>query len=129
MAIYYQVVMRLLRLPERDFATGRSTDDAPPPRGPFARFQQHAGPDLSRALSRVGDLGNLHVRQPQGPPGLAFDDPAPQPVSHLEREVGAARHSDSLRAPSAHARVELARAPWVAGVQLQVDNRIGRSLG
>jgi hypothetical protein len=55
-----------------------------------------------------------------------FDDAAAElPAAQIEGEIGAVRVLDPLGVPAACAGVEAERAGQVAGVQLEVDHRIG----
>jgi hypothetical protein len=51
-------------------------------------------------------------------------DAALDPVAELEREVGAVRDLDCLGLPAEQPGVEVGRAAAVAGLQLEVDDRI-----
>src|SRR3989442_1930732 len=98
-----------LRLPEGDLASLEGGHHATPPGRPFARLEQHACAGLPGTLCLPVDLVDLDVREPNRPPGATFDDPAAEPATKLECEIGAAPRIDQLRSPPEQRRVESAR--------------------
>src|SRR6266536_3320555 len=112
-----------LRLPEGDLASLAGGHHATPPGRPFARLEQHAGAELAGPLRLLLDLVDLDVREPDRPPGCAFDDPAAEPAAELEREIGAAPRIDQLRPPPEQRRVEGARGRPIGSVQLEMHHR------
>jgi catechol 2,3-dioxygenase-like lactoylglutathione lyase family enzyme len=115
---------RALRLPERDLAAGGRGDDAAPARRPLARLERHGGPEPAGPPGDLGDVIDLHVGQPQRPPRVALGDAALDPSAQLERVVRAAARVDRLRAPAEEPRVERGGVREVAGVELEVDDRV-----
>jgi hypothetical protein len=69
------------------------------------------------------DLVDLDVAKPERPLGAALDDPAAEPSTELEREVGAASRLYHFRPPTEQARVESACSRLIGGVELQMHNR------
>lgn len=56
--------------------------------------------------------------------GGALDDPAAEPATELEREVGPAGRADALGLPAEQLLAGRAGPRQIAGVQLQVHNRV-----
>jgi hypothetical protein len=65
---------------------------------------------------------DLHVREPKGTPGAALDDPGADSATELEREIGARRSPDQLRAPSSETRIERGSRFPITGVELEVND-------
>ena len=56
------------------------------PAGPSRGSSSTVAPERARPLGRLGDLGDLDVRQPERALGLALDDAAADPAAQLERQ-------------------------------------------
>ena len=114
-----------LRLPEGQLAARGGGDDASPAGRALAGLEEHRGAQAPGVLGRLRDLGNLDVGQPERTRRLALDDPAAELAPDPEREVGAGPDPNLLMSPAACLCVEVAGAPEITGVELQVDYSVG----
>src|ERR671910_512089 len=77
-----------LRLPEGECGTRRRREDATPARWALTRWKQHRGPEQARPFRGLGDVGDLHVRQPERALRIVLDD---APLDPIASRTGACR--------------------------------------
>src|ERR671910_242835 len=113
-----------LRLPEGECGTRRRREDATPARWALTRWKQHRGPEQARPFRGLGDVGDLHVRQPERALRIVLDDAPLDPIADPKRQVPTRGRVQGLRAPAEQARVERTGAREVACAKLEVDERV-----
>jgi hypothetical protein len=113
-----------LWLPERQLAARLTCDHAPPPRGALSGLQQHGRAARAGLVGRAFDARHLDVGKPERAADRTLDDPAAEPIAEFERVIGARMRPDLLLAPAAQLRVIVASVGEIAGMQLQMDDRI-----